>query len=309
VAEVRKKGRRRLLVATGVVALVAATAAGIVAANKANAAPTTVSASTVVSNHPDNDNGGVAFYDDYTRALTVTLDSPQPTTTPGGDLAYTATVTDTGQFHAILGALTPNQSTAGLKIAHAVGGSMNGGISYTIVAPSTDTLTGAVPATENDNFAAPTGDQTTGDWPAQAFTVPASAVVTEDSTWSWTYKTACETWVDSSSNGDGNLAADGNITGKICVVPHVYDVSAKYLAATREYFYFKDTLTGQVKVEIYGPGPINKHIWYINVKGGLLNTGVITGLTYHRDYTMNFTPFAHGRQIPGTRVVTTSFTS
>jgi len=305
VVEVKKKSRKRLLAATGVVVLVAATAAGIVAANKANASPSTVTATTHVINRPDSGNGGTWAYDDFNRTLKVTLDSPQPEEA-AGTLTYTAEVLDVGEFHTILGALTPNQSTAGLKIAHAVSGSMNGGISYTITAPSTDTLIGVVPATENDNFTSPT--VTTGNWPLQAFATPTGVTVTEGDTWSWTYA-ACESWTDSATNGDGNLAADGNITGKICSVPRVYDVSTKYLAATREYFYFKDTLTGQVKVEIYGPGSINRHIWYINVKGGVLNTGVITGLTYHRDYTMNFTPFAHGRQIPGTHVVTTSFTS
>ena len=45
--------------------------------------------------------------------------------------------------------------------------------------------------------------------------------VTEGTTWSWTYSTGCESWTDSAANGDGNQAADGNVTGKACAVPHL----------------------------------------------------------------------------------------
>ncbi|HWG61097.1 MAG TPA: hypothetical protein VG253_05230 [Streptosporangiaceae bacterium] len=185
--------------------------------------PTMVTATTHVTNHPDSGGGGTWAYDDFGRTLTVTLDSPQPTSgVPAGDLAYTATVTDKGMFNAIVGADTPNQVTAGVKIGHAVTGSMNGGASYIVYAPVADTLTGTVETSQNDNFTASTGDHTTGDWPAQAFATPADAVVTyadAGNGWSWKYATACESWTDAGTNGAGNLAGDGNITGKRCVVP------------------------------------------------------------------------------------------
>lgn len=202
------------LLAAGAVALAGLTATAMAA----HAAPTTVTAHTAISNRPDSGNGGTWAYDDFGRTLTVTLAAVQnPADTAKHLTDYTATVTDNGDFHAIIGTDTPNQVVPGLKIASGVSGEMHGSITYTITAPSTDTLTGTVPATENDNFGAPA--VTTGNWPAQAFATSAGVTVTEGSTWSWTYSTRCETWVDSSANGDGNLAGDGNITGKSCTPP------------------------------------------------------------------------------------------
>lgn len=191
------------------------------AAHAATPAPTTVNSVTQVSNRPDNGHGTPSLwaYDTFGRTLTVTLDAPQPSVgVPAGDLAYTATVSDKGTFTAIQGAGAPNASTAALKIASPVSGDLTGTISYTIVAPASDTLTGTVPAAEDDNFSTGTaGFVSTGNWPQQAFGTPANAIVTSGA-YSWAYSTACETWTDSSSNGDGNLPADGNITGKTCPV-------------------------------------------------------------------------------------------
>ena len=300
--------RLRLLAAAASISVLAVIG-GTVAATAAHAAVTTVTATTHVTNRPDGGHAGTWAYDDFLRTLTVTQDAVNPVGTPAGDNAYTATIVDKGVFHAIVGAGAPNQVVAGVKVAHSVSGVINGTYSYTVVAPIADGLTGVVPANENDNFG--TATNTTGNWPTLAFATPANAAATGGA-YNWTYNTACEQWVDSSTNGDGNLAGDGNITGAICAHPvaHVYDVGTSYLAPTREVFSFKDTLSGYVKVVISGPGPIGGHTWLIAVKSNALNTGVITGLTSHRDYTLLFTPAnVHGHQIPGTHTVFTSFTS
>jgi hypothetical protein len=209
---------------------VAVAAAALAGGGTAHAAvtPTTVTAVTHVINRPDNGHGTppVWAYDTFARTLTVTLAAPQPKGTPAGDLAYDVTITDKGGFSTVGGAGTPNQAAPGLKVAHnGVRGSVNGSYALTATAPEGDTLTGIVPATENDNFSSTgAGFVSTGDWAKQAFASPAGVVV-GGGKYSWTYATACEKWVDSSANGDGNTANDGNITGKTCEpapAPYVY---------------------------------------------------------------------------------------
>lgn len=202
------------ILATG--AIVLAAAGGAVAlSGTAHAAPTTVTAHTLVTNRPDGGHGGTWAYDDFTRTLTVTVAANQAGA-PAGDTLYNATITDHGQFHAIIGVLAPNQVVPGVKITSSVSGEMDGTYSLTVTAPSTDTLTGTVPASENDNFGAPA--VTTTNWPVQAF-ASATGVSVSGGAYNWTYTSRCETWVDSSANGDGNLAGDGNITGKSCTPP------------------------------------------------------------------------------------------
>jgi hypothetical protein len=217
---------KRILAVTG--AALAAVAGVALASGTALATPATITASTHVSNAPDSGNNGNWAYDDYTRVLTVKVD-PDQSGAPAGDTVYLASISDHGQFHAILGAFTPNQAVPGLKITHSVSGSMNGSATYVVTAPAADTLTAAgIPATVDDNFAGGTGNQTTGNWPKLAFTDPATVTATLDNDWTWTYTRACEAWTDAAANGDGNLAGDGNITGKLCVPPpHVYDVDVR----------------------------------------------------------------------------------
>jgi hypothetical protein len=218
---------RRLAAAVAVPALIAGGAA-LAAGGTAHAAPTTVTGTTHVTNRPDSGNGGTWAYDTFGRTLTVTVAPVQnPVDTGHGLVDYTATVSDSGGFAAIVGVGTPNQFVPGTKILHGVHGSFSGGISYTVTAPTADTLAGTIPASENDNFSTSgAGFVTTANWPKLAFATPAGVTVTEGSTWSWTYKTATESWTDSAANGDGNTANDGNITGQLPVppsVPYVYD--------------------------------------------------------------------------------------
>lgn len=205
------------VIGAGAAAVAAVTVLGI-SGGAAHAAPSTVTAHTQVSNRPDGGNGGTWAYDDFTRTLTVTVAAVQnPADTAAHLTDYAAQVTDYGQFNAIVGTLTPDQAVPGAKITGSVRGAMHGSISYTVTAPSADTLTGTVPAAEDDNFGAPA--TTTSAWPKLAFASPAGVTVTENSDWTWTYTTRCEAWTDSAANGDGNLLADGNITGKSCVPP------------------------------------------------------------------------------------------
>ena len=200
-----------------------AAAGALALGGTAHAVPTTVTGSTHVSERPDSGNGGTWAYDTFNRSLTVSVAAVQNSAdTAHGLVDYTATVTDKGFFSAVQGAGTPNQFVPGTKVLHHVIGSMSGGASYTVTAPTGDTLTGIIPANEDDHFATPA--VTTGDWPKLAFATQANVTVSMNNDWSWTYKTACETWVDSAANGDGNQVADGNITGALCLptTPFVY---------------------------------------------------------------------------------------
>jgi hypothetical protein len=285
--------------------ILAGTAGVAFTANVASAAPV-VRAVTHVTNAPDSGNGGNWAYDNYERTLVITLDATPPPGVPGTDFAYTATVSDRGTSSAIVGADTPNQVVPGAKIAHSVSTSMNGEATYVITAPKTDALTGTVPGALDLHFTAATGNQTTTNWPKQAFASPTGVTVAYahgGDAWSWTYRTACEAWTDSGTNGDGNLAHDGNITGKICAVPRLYDGAAVYVSPVRENVTFKQTIGSWDEFKIVGPGPINGHIGWVQAVGhGVTNAAVYGGLNANSGYTVFYTPETHkyGHQILGT---------
>jgi hypothetical protein len=183
---------------------------------------------------------------------------------------------------------------------------VSGRAEYELYAPAADTLTGTVPATENDNFTVPAGNSTTGSWPKQAFSSPADVTIAYaggGNDWSWAYSRACESWTDSGSNGDGNITADGNITGRACLVPHLFGGSAAYWAPTREYVNFQVTLPTWVMFTITGPGPINGHHGFVLAKTGQLNTGFYWGLLAHHDYTVRYwvVTGVNGHQVPGSQ--------
>jgi hypothetical protein len=278
----------------------AATAAGLAAAPAFAATPASVTAVTHVVNRPDGGNGGTWAYDTFTRTLVVTVAASQAGA-PEGDTAYTATVTDKGTFTAVEGSLTPSQAVAGLKVAHAVKGTIAGSISYTVTAPSTDAIASLATATENDDYAAPAAAGTTANWPERVFASATGVTVTEGSAWSWTYATACEKWTDSAANGDGNTAADGNITGRVCAVPVLFGGKAVYWLPTREQVTYSQTLPSWVMFTIVGPGFNGQHGWVDGAKG--LNTGYYEGLEAHHGYTVLYVPVTgqgSTRQVPGT---------
>jgi hypothetical protein len=295
--------------ALGVLAASAIAAAGVMlSAGGAHAAPTTVTAVTHISDRPDGGNGGTWAYDTFDRTLTVTVAADQSGAAPNTTL-YNATVADSGTFSAVQGALTPNQATAGLKISRAVDGTMTGGITYTIVAPSTDTLTGTVPAAEDDLFStASNGFVSTGDWPKQAFATAVGVTVTEASTWSWTYKTACEQWVDAASNNDGNNAADGNIHGNVCVTPppppapfvlHGQWTSRTAATATVTWDesaagWPSENKCQEVYITGFGFGPLgdftHAHVGFTCDNGTGHNTGYLRGLKPDHTYALQIVP-------------------
>lgn len=289
----REHMRIRTAAAAAVTAIAAA--AGIAAAPAAHAAATaTVTAVTHVADRPDGGHGGTWAYDTFDRTLTVTQAADQ-SAAPAGDTLYDATITDKGTFSAVVGSLAPNQATAGVKVAHAVKGTVAGSYTLTVTAPSGDALTGTVPATEDDNFAAP--KVTTGDWPKQAFATAAGVTVTGGA-YSWTYATACEKWTDSSTNGDGNQAADGNITGKVCAVPVLSHGQGVYWAPTREQVGYQQSLASWDEFTIVGPGAINGHQGWVNGIQGA-NTGYYWGLLPHHGYTVFYQPVTgQGSTVP-----------
>jgi hypothetical protein len=274
----------------------AALGGAVALSGTAHAAPTQVSASTHLSNVPDSGNGGNNWsYDDYTRTLTVKVD-PSQTGAPGGDTQYLASISDNGQFNAIVGQLSPNQAVAGTQILHAVTGSMKGSGTYVVEAPSTDALdVNNIPRTVNDNFADGTGNETTGNWPVQAFTTATGVTASLDNDWTWTYTDQCESWTDAATNGDGGLAADGNITGKNCKVTppkppvkpqpkvKVYDLRAYGEGwGNREVITWDQTAKAGDTVKVSGQGSFN-------VRPG---TGrvVLSGLHRGKTYQVSVTP-------------------
>jgi hypothetical protein len=281
---------------------------------------TTVTAVTHVSDRPDNGHGTppVWAYDTFDRTLTVTLASPQPATLPtgipAGDLAYTVTIADKGSFRTILGAGAPDQAAGGLKISHSVKGSVNGTYALTAYAPAADALAGTVPAAEEDNFSAATnGFVSTGDWAKQAFATQAGVTVSGGA-YSWTYATGCETWTDTSSNGDGNFAADGNITGKICkpvpppVTGHPYFLHGKWTArtATTAQVSWDTSATGWpsadhcalVYITGYGFGPLgdfaDAHVGFTCDNGTGHDVGYLWGLKPDHTYALQLVPETGG---------------
>jgi hypothetical protein len=169
-----------------------------------------------------------------TRQLTIVAGSDCGTAPAAGYGCYDATVSDSGDGTTRPNQYTPNQAPdvyAGLTIAApAVTYSISGHAYYEFWANEAPAAV-TVPGYENDHYGSPSGDHSTGDWPALAFvsgteyssggsavstSFPATAL---EQNWSWTYDTACEQWTDAASNGDGDRAGDGNITGATCTPP------------------------------------------------------------------------------------------
>lgn len=275
---------------------VGGTAAAFAATGSASPAPA-VTAVTRVTNAPDSGGNGTWSFDDYTRGLVIRV-NPAATGVPEGDTAYTATVTDSGQFNAITGAYAPNQggADAGVKVHSAVKGSMEGTASYAFDAPAADVPSAAnVVHSLNDDYTAATGANSTGEWFLQAFTGAQQAAVADASplgiqgNWSWTYKTACESWTDSAATSDGQSAAAGNVTGRACPVPVLYGGSAQYVAATREKVGFKQrNVPTWDEFTIVGPGFNGQHGW-VNAQVGS-NTAYYEGLKAGHGYTVLYQP-------------------
>lgn len=299
------KLNRRGILGLAAAAVVAGGGAAFAATGSVSAAP--VSAVTHVYNDPDSGNGGTWATDAFDRTVTVTLGSQAGVT--AGFTKYSAHVSDTGTFETVPGARTPNQSVAGQVISHAVGGTFSGAADYTVLAPSTDAVGAAssFPATLNANFHALTGPQSTSLWPEQAFASTAGLTVTL-ADWGWTYATpAGESWTDSSAagNADGNVVADGNITGLLAPPPVVIRLSHGHgtaTAPTRETVSYQQSGAASWDMfYIVGPGGIDGHKGWVNAKLGL-NFGYYSGLEAGHGYTAYYTPVTgqgSETQVPG----------
>jgi hypothetical protein len=161
-------------------------------------------------------NGGNWALDDMNRYLTIKL-----TGVSGGVYTYTATIRDAGQFHAVLGDDTPNQSGsyAGELITNKASGPINGYVNFSFTANSLPTLDShgnlAVPAAINGDA------DSTSAWYEIAF--PAGTTFggagINNSTWTWSYHALVrvgshlvpEHWTDAASNNAGDNPSDGNI--------------------------------------------------------------------------------------------------
>ena len=206
----------------------------------------TAHALTHLADRPDGGNGTPSTWadDTFSRVLTITQ-----TGGTAGAYTFTAKLADEGTFTTIKGAPTPNQGPgyAGDVIKSKVTGPMEGYADFTFTAsklPSTSPNAG-VPVSEDDHGVAPAGAHSTSSWYELAFpagtTFPSGGI----GDWSWTYNATVETvtykvvyievrahrhyflvrellpvvhvthqkWIDALSNGYGDLAGDGNITG------------------------------------------------------------------------------------------------
>lgn len=175
-------------------------------------------ATTSLTNRPDSGNGGDWATDTIGRTLTITV-----TGTPG-HYTDTAVVGDTGTFVLIPGALAPNQSAPGVRISSrpsVLFTSISGTAHYSFTSDSLPSSAPNMGVPTSEDGAPVTPGQSTSSWYLQAFSP--SAVVSPGgiTTWEWDYTAyvnshgalRIQQWADSSSNGDGNLPGDGNITG------------------------------------------------------------------------------------------------
>ncbi|MCW2948409.1 MAG: hypothetical protein JWR24_5126 [Actinoallomurus sp.] len=175
-------------------AVLAASAAVLAVPATANAR-TGSTLCTVVHDHitkTDSGHGTPAEWADLSLARLTSV-CPNPA---GG---YTVHLVDIGALWTRTGAGTPNGT--GGQITRRVRGLVHGVYDLT--------ATGALKS------ASPHGDVTASstDYVKSLFT-PESVVT--GGAYNWTYVRPCEQWVDSSANSDGQGAAAGNITGKVC---------------------------------------------------------------------------------------------
>jgi hypothetical protein len=207
-----------------------------------------VTAVTNISNRDDGGGGGVWAKDTFTRTLTVNylgkvlvtpaMVTANPSLAPylGQELyQYNAQVNDQGSFRDLPGQLTPNQGghNAGRVLKPVqVSGPMSGFGQWNVFYASARAHNGLVPTVLRGpvNSAYPSST-----WPELAFPAGTTFVGVNEGAYDYNYqavpftkhvaryvngKWVIETvhgfrqhWDDSAWNGDGQLRADGNITG------------------------------------------------------------------------------------------------
>jgi hypothetical protein len=156
-----------------------------------------------VREHPDNGHGSPAHWatDSFTRTMRIHATGPN---------AFELTTTDTGTFTTIKGAGRPagHGGTISRIVTGAFAGSGKGTATGALVA-NPASLSGR---TFDDVHGTPFPGS--GAW-ANEFFGSGATVSPFGGSYSFSYKTADEKWVDASDNGDGTDPAAGDITGKL----------------------------------------------------------------------------------------------
>lgn len=182
-------------------------------------------ASTKVINDPDSGHGNPAVWahDDFTRTVSVKRTGTASLSNCGIGAAtcyaYTASLHDVGSFTTVPGAGAPNQAapyTGKVEKSPARTGDLDGQYAITFYASSATPKASLVANFHNDGGVAASGEFTSTNWVEQFF--PAGTTFGTGPNggaykWVYTLSNPAQRWVDSSSNGDGNLSGDGEITG------------------------------------------------------------------------------------------------
>lgn len=213
---------KKTLMRAGLVLFVVVATAflGAVLAHPAGAAaPDCRTVTSHLIDRPDNGHGTPSMWalDTLDRKITVChQEAPAVAKVAIETWTYTATLTDAGTFVTQAGAHgSPN---AGVALAGGTKGAVNGHATYLKFTAPHDWGYWNGDAMDGKTFhgSAPSG---TDGWIANLWTDGFSG--THIDSYSWTYKTCVEQWVDSSEegNGDGTSDSAGDITGKACPSP------------------------------------------------------------------------------------------
>jgi len=215
---------RKLLAVAGTAAVVAAAALGGTALaddgtaspspSTSPSAPASYVSDPVRISHAQDDGTAGKVWANMEFDRTVTAERQD-------DDTYQVTMTDDGSFIPLHGAPSPRE---GVAIADtATKGTVHGTYAFTVTgADGTVTDAPYGPALD-EKCDSPAGAArhcdnrvSNEEWVKAYFTGDDVQVTPGD--WAWTYKTACETWVDNVRT-QGKSAEDGDITGAKCDVP------------------------------------------------------------------------------------------
>lgn len=227
---------RRLAITAALAAAAITAAAGAASARAfplgpGHSSPVTATATTRITNDPDNGHGTPSNWatDTITRTVTVTKGTQVAAAGcgpgAGACYSYTASLSDSGTFVTKPGAGTPNQSCAGcaglLIKAPAVSGTIQGTYTVTFDASYPVADASLVARTHDDGGAPAAGVFTSTNWGQQFFPAGTHFGNVVGGAYTWTYQVmtfrfpyfSVQRWADSSSNSDGDSPGAGNITG------------------------------------------------------------------------------------------------
>jgi hypothetical protein len=220
---------KRLLAGAGGVAIVA-----LAVPTAASAHTAQLTNCTTVHDHitkTDNGHGTPAEWADLSLSRTTKVCGTEKT-------GYTVNLVDKGSLWTRKGAGSPNGTAE--QILHRVRGGVYG--TYTLTATGGKLVNhhGDVSASSTEYVKSLFSDSTTVTGNAYA----------------WAYATRCEKWLDSSVNSDGQGAAAGNITGKLCGRPSQSPTPTPTSSATPTPTPSTSTPPGEAPV----PTPVNSDL-------------------------------------------------